>query len=102
MPNSNLSPQEIFDKREEYGLENSIEMLIDIIETDKDSSRRKGAIKSLGRIVKSVPTLNNECFVILENVLISELNIGIKCEAAVAVPFGSRPQPSLQCVACGR
>jgi len=85
MPNSNPSPQEIFDKREEYGLENSIDMLIDIIETDKDSSRRKSAIKLLGNIIKFVPNLNKECFAILENLLISELNIGIKCEAAIAL-----------------
>ncbi|MBY8979795.1 MAG: HEAT repeat domain-containing protein [Candidatus Lokiarchaeota archaeon] len=85
MPNSKLSPQEIFDKREEYGLENSVEKLTDIIETDKDNGKRKSAIKFLGSIIKFVPNLNNECFAILENILISELNIGIKCEAAEAL-----------------
>jgi len=85
MPNSNLSPQEIFNKRKEFGLENSVEALTDIIETDKDNGKRKNAIKFLGNIIKYGPNLNNECFVILENVLISELNISIKCEAAEAL-----------------
>jgi len=85
MPDSNLSPQEIFDKREEYGLENSVEMLTDIIETDKDNDKRKKAIKFLGGIIKFIPKLNNECFTTLESVLISELNIAIKCEAAEAL-----------------
>jgi len=85
MPDSNLSPQEIFDKREEYGLEKSFEMLTDIIETDKDNGKRKSAITHLGSIVKFAPQLNNECFTTLENLLISELNIDIKCEAAKAL-----------------
>jgi len=85
MPDSNLSPQEIFDRREEHGLENSVEMLTDIIETDKDNDNRKSAIKFLGGIIKFIPKLNNECFITLENILISELNIEIKCEAAEAL-----------------
>jgi len=85
MPDSNLLPQEIFDNREEYGLENSVEMLTDIIETDKDNSKRKSAIKFLGGIIKYIPKLNNECFTTLENILISELNIDMKCEAAIAL-----------------
>ena len=85
MPNSNLSPQEIFDKRKEFGLENSVEALTDIIETDKDNGKRKNAIKFLGNIIKYGPSLNKECFAILENVLISDLNISIKCEAAEAL-----------------
>ena len=85
MPDSNLSPQEIFDKREEYGLEKSFEMLTDIIETDKNNGIRISAIKFLGRVIKSVPNLNNECFTTLENILISELNIDVKCEAAKAL-----------------
>ena len=85
MPDSRVSPQEIFDNREEYGLENSVEMLTDIIETDKDNGSRIKAIKFLGGIIKYIPKLNNECFTTLENILISELNIDIKCEAALAL-----------------
>ena len=50
-----LKTQEIFDKREEYGLENSVEMLTDIIETDKDNAKRKSAVKFLGGIIKYIP-----------------------------------------------
>ena len=85
MPDSNPSPQEIFDKREEYGLENSVEMLIDIIETDKDNGKRKSAIKFIGSILNYIPQLNKKSFLTLENILISEVNIDIKCEAAKAL-----------------
>jgi len=85
MPDSNFSPQEIFDKREENGLENSVEMLTEIIEKDKDNGIRKSAIKYLGAIIKFIPSLNTNCFITLENILISELNIEIKCEAAEAL-----------------
>jgi len=47
MSNLKLSPQEIFDKREEHGLENSVEMLTDIIETDKDNGKRKRQLNIL-------------------------------------------------------
>ncbi|GAG81298.1 unnamed protein product, partial [marine sediment metagenome] len=76
------SPQEIFDKREEFGLESSVEMLIDIIESEKDNSKRKEAVKFLGGISNYVPRLKNECFTVIENILISEDEIDLKCEAA--------------------
>ena len=44
------SPQEIYDKREEFGLENSVEMLTEIIESEKDYATRKEAVKFLGGI----------------------------------------------------
>ncbi len=76
------SPQEIFDRREEFGLDNSVEMLTNIVETEKDNSRRKEAVKCLGGISNYIPRLKDECFAIIENVLISEDRIDIKCEAA--------------------
>ncbi len=76
------SPLEIYDKREEFGLENSVEMLTAIIENGKDNSKRKEAVKYLGEISNFVPRLKNECFSIIENVLISEDKIDLKCEAA--------------------
>jgi HEAT repeat protein len=79
------SPQEIYDKREEFGLENSVEMLTTIIETGKDESKRKEAVKYLGGIGKFIPRLKNECFSIIENVLISEDKIDLKSEAAKAL-----------------
>ena len=79
------SPQEIFDRREEFGLENSVEMLTNIVETEKDNNKRKEAVKYLGGISNYVPRLKDECFTIIENVLISEDRIDVKCEAAKAL-----------------
>ncbi len=79
------SPQEIYDKREQFGLENSVEMLTDIIETEKDNSKRKEAVKYLGGIVNYIPRLKNECFTTIENILISEDKLDLKCEAAKAL-----------------
>jgi len=76
------SPQEIFDRREEFGLDNSVEMLANIIETEKNNNKRKEAVKYLGGISNYIPRLKDECFAIIENVLISEDKIAIKCEAA--------------------
>ena len=76
------SPQDIFDRREEFGLKDSVEMLTDIIETEKDNRKRKEAVKYIGKISKYVPRLKDECFTIIENVLISEDKIDVKCEAA--------------------
>jgi HEAT repeat protein len=79
------SPQEIYNKREEFGLENSVEMLTDIIETEKDNNTRREAVKFLGGIGNYIPRLKNECFATIENILISEDKIDLKCEAAKAL-----------------
>ena len=79
------SPQEIYNKREEFGLENSVEMLTDIIETEKDNNKRKEAVKYLGGIGNYVPQLKNDCFTTIENILISEDKVDLKCEAAKAL-----------------
>jgi HEAT repeat protein len=79
------SPQEIYDKREEFGLENSVEMLTDIIESENDHGKRKEAVKFLGVIGNYVPRLKNECFTTIENILISEDKIDLKCQAAKAL-----------------
>ncbi len=79
------SPQDIYEKRNEFGLENSVEMLADIIDTEKDNNKRKEAVKFLSSISNSNPQLTNECFAIIENVLISEEKIDLKCEAAKAL-----------------
>ncbi|NHJ22883.1 MAG: hypothetical protein EAX91_18215, partial [Candidatus Lokiarchaeota archaeon] len=85
MSNLKPSPQEIYNKREEFGLENSVEMLTDIIETEKDYNKRKEAVKFLGGIGNYIPQLKNECFTTIENVLISEDKLDLKCEAAKAL-----------------
>ena len=85
MQNPNIPPEEIYLKREEFGLDNSVKMLNDIIDKEDDSGKRQNAIKYLGLISKDVPNLKKECYDILENVLISEKGIDIKCEAAKAL-----------------
>ena len=85
MLNPNVLPEEIYLKREEFGLDNSVKMLNDIIDKEHDSSIRQGAVKYLGLISKDVPNLKNECYDILENILISEKGVDIKCEAAKAL-----------------
>ncbi|MFW9938033.1 MAG: HEAT repeat domain-containing protein [Candidatus Thorarchaeota archaeon] len=80
-----LQPKEIFDRREEFGLSNSVKMLTEIIDKDKNGNKRQGAIKYLGLVSKDVPELKKECFATLENILISEDAIEIKCEAARAL-----------------
>ncbi|MFX1393698.1 MAG: HEAT repeat domain-containing protein [Promethearchaeota archaeon] len=87
MLNSKILPREIFQKREELGMKNSIKMLMEIIEKDKDDGRRKSAIKYLGLINNNSTILKNECFEILENILISDDNISLKCEAANSLSF---------------
>ncbi|MFX0188400.1 MAG: HEAT repeat domain-containing protein [Candidatus Hodarchaeota archaeon] len=81
------NPQEIFHKRDEFGIENSINMLFEIIEKDKDVKKRKNAIKYLGLITHNSTILKEECFEVLENILISDDNIDLKCEAANSLSF---------------
>lgn len=82
MVDQKILPDEIFQKREQLGLNNSVRMLSEIIDTGKTTEIRKDAIKYLGKISKDSSHLKNECYEILENILISDDNIIIKCEAA--------------------
>jgi len=74
-----LPPQEIFNRREELGIDTSIDLLVDIIENNKRKENRIEAVKYLG-IMK-----DHTCFEILENILISDDDIEIKSEAAKAL-----------------
>ncbi|MFX0033197.1 MAG: HEAT repeat domain-containing protein, partial [Candidatus Hermodarchaeota archaeon] len=85
MLKQNPSPEEIFQRREELGIENSIKILTEIIDTEKTTSKRRGAIKYLGLLGREAPSLKKECFNTLENILISEEGIEVKCEAAKAL-----------------
>ena len=78
-------PAEIFQRREEIGLLNSFNMLTEIIEVDKDDSKRRESVKFLGLMGDYSSQLKKECFETLENLLVSDDKIGIKCEAAKAL-----------------
>ena len=60
-------------------------MLSEIIDTEEDVNIRKDAINYLGKICKNSAVLKKECFETLENVLISDDNNDIKCEAAMVL-----------------
>ncbi|MFW9948211.1 MAG: HEAT repeat domain-containing protein [Candidatus Odinarchaeota archaeon] len=85
MLEQNKLPEEIFQRREEFGIDNSIKLLTNIIETEKNENKRRGAVKYLGLVSKEAPSLKKECFATLENILISGDSIEIKCEAAKAL-----------------
>lgn len=83
--NPNYQPEEIFKKRAEFGVDQSIRLLSKIIDTSDDKNKRIDAIRYLGLASKEAPALKGECFETLENIFISEENIEIKCEAAKAI-----------------
>lgn len=80
-----IQPREIYQRTEELGLEISANMLTEIIEQEKDNSKRREAIKYLGLISNSSAKLKNDCYDLFENLLISDNIIDIKCEAAKAL-----------------
>jgi len=85
MLNTKMHPREIYKRSQEFGLENSVKMLVEIIEQEKDDDKRKEAIKYLALISDNSSSLKNECFATFENLLISDDKVEIKCEAAKAL-----------------
>lgn len=83
--NLNLQPEEIFNRRGNLGVDQSIRLLSKIIDTSDDINKRKSAIKYLGLASKEAPAMKLMCFETLENLLISEKSSKIKCEAAKAL-----------------
>lgn len=81
----NLHPDEIFQRREELGISNSIKMLTEILDSAKENKKRVRAIKYLGLVSEETPQKSKECFDTLENIMISDEGIEIKCEAAKAL-----------------
>ncbi|TFG22519.1 MAG: hypothetical protein EU532_14320, partial [Promethearchaeota archaeon] len=85
MTDPKLKPDDIYTRRLELGLSNSIRMLTELIDLAKDNTTRLGAIRYLGLVCKEDHSLGKECFDTLEGVLISEEGISIKIEAAKAI-----------------
>ena len=77
-----ITPDEVFQRREEFGIENSYRFLSEILDNELESTKRANLIKYLSLLGRDSPSLKEECFNTLENILISEENIEIKCEAA--------------------
>ena len=80
-----LHPDEIFQRREELGINNSVKMLTEILDSAKENAKRVRAIKYLGLVSEETPQISKECYDTLENILISDEGIEIKCEAAEAL-----------------
>ncbi len=84
MSNPKFSPQEIFQRYDEFGLTNSIKMLAEII-TNDNKKYRVDSIKYLGLLSDRSLELKKKCFEILENLIISDDNIDIRCATAKAL-----------------
>lgn len=82
MSNIEFNPMEVYKNRQQLGLSNAVQLLIKIINSDENVSKRTEAIKILGTIEDIPKDIRIECFETLENVLISEETIELKCEAA--------------------
>jgi hypothetical protein len=66
MSKNNLQPHEIYQRRDELGIKNSKDKLVEIIETNKDNSLRQKAIKYIGAIGKDISSFREEFFKTIE------------------------------------
>lgn len=82
MSNLEFNPIEVYKNRQELGLSTAVRLLIQIINSNEQKSTRTKAIEILGSIRDIPKKTRKECFQTLENVLISEKTIEMKCEAA--------------------
>ena len=85
MEKTKIRPREIYQRSEEFGLLSSANMLIGIIESDKDNKRRLESIKYLALISDNSTEIKEGSFAIFENLLVSSDEVVIKSEAAKAL-----------------
>ncbi|TFF88970.1 MAG: hypothetical protein EU548_08225, partial [Promethearchaeota archaeon] len=85
MKNIEFTPEEIYKKRKELGIDTSIRTLLEIAESSKDQSKRKLAIQYLRSFEKISDSLKEECFDALEHIIVSDKAIKLKCEAATSL-----------------
>ncbi|MHA1803211.1 MAG: HEAT repeat domain-containing protein [Promethearchaeota archaeon] len=85
MGDDKILPEEIYEKREQLGLEHSMDLLVDVLENAKELEDRKKAIMYLGLTSQNAAGKKKECQEILESIIISEENLELKCEAALAL-----------------
>lgn len=74
-----IDPQKLYRNRNELGIQSTINLLKNLIENDSNLEKRKNAVKYLGLIK------DQSCFETFENLLISDRELKIKCEAAKAL-----------------
>ncbi|MFX1571493.1 MAG: HEAT repeat domain-containing protein [Promethearchaeota archaeon] len=85
MVKTKITPREIYQRCEEFGFKNSMQMLKEIIDVEKDTSNRRKAVKYFALVSINSTSLKDECFKTLETLLVTEENIEMKCEAAKAL-----------------
>ena len=85
MEKTKIRPREIYQRSEEFGLLSSANMLIGIIESDKDNKRRLESIKYLALISDNSTEIKEGSFAIFENLLVSSDEVVSKSEAAKAL-----------------
>ena len=73
MVKTNIPPVEIYEKREQFGINNSISMLTEIIDTYKEDKIRSEAIIYLGKLSNDSEVLKEQCFEILGKNVIPDL-----------------------------
>ncbi len=76
----NLTPEDIFQKyqNEELDRKTSINFLIFLIENSNDETMRVESLKTIGKI----QTFDDELYEFIENLLISDSNLDIRCHTA--------------------
>ncbi|MHA1756520.1 MAG: HEAT repeat domain-containing protein [Promethearchaeota archaeon] len=82
MLDSKIQPKEVFLRRNELGLDQTIDLLYRLIEESEDIEIRRKAVKYIGLLGNSTENIKKECFKILENILLSVDDEELKCEAA--------------------
>ncbi len=85
MKDIDFTPQEIYNKRERLGKENSIRSLLEIVDVSTDKSNRRQAIQYLRSFEEIPDSLKLECFDTLEAIIVSDKDIELKCEAATSL-----------------
>lgn len=85
MLDANIEPQDIYRRCEELGLGQALDMLVEILDNAKQIDKRKNSVKYIGLIGGKSKDLKNDCFELLENLVISEKDESIKGEATKAL-----------------
>lgn len=85
MKRTDITPEEIYKKRKQLGVENSVRTLLELAEIGKENSTRNQALQYI-RSFEDIPeSLKSECFDTLEGIIISDKDIELKCEAATSL-----------------
>ncbi|MHA1148539.1 MAG: HEAT repeat domain-containing protein [Promethearchaeota archaeon] len=85
MLDTSIKPKDLYRRRNELGLNQVLDLLIEILDNAKDDNKRKEIIKYIGLIGGKAKDLKKDCLELLENYVISEKNSLIQIEATKAL-----------------